>query len=166
MRCPREISNRSRLAAHYRNWRASSLFADAPGAGSLLSGLVVVEAAGRLSDRVAGGVLAALGAGVTRVVYPLSAQAGEHMGLRGDRSLEIALDKGKRIVCSEALEPEKPAGVDVLLTSRNGATHVRCFPASWFHVRRDRSIRSGRCFRGHRCRPSTSGLSRQSAHFT
>lgn len=102
----------------------------------MLGGLHVVEVAGRYSGRVAGAVLAALGADVTRITtadderdeYPLVAPDGSASAL--------ALDRNKRVLRTTAdnLQAELAAALDsadVLITS--GENTAEIFPMSNGH---------------------------------
>jgi crotonobetainyl-CoA:carnitine CoA-transferase CaiB-like acyl-CoA transferase len=96
-------------------------------AGSLLSGLQVVEYAGRISARIAGWIFAGLGAQVTRIVPADGAGLEAHMAA-DEQAVAQALDRGKRIVIAGEGSPV-PSAVGVVLTSGEGRTGRPVLPA-------------------------------------
>jgi crotonobetainyl-CoA:carnitine CoA-transferase CaiB-like acyl-CoA transferase len=96
-------------------------------AGSLLSGVRVVEYAGRVSARIAGSIFAGLGAEVTRIVPADGAGVEPHMAA-DERAVGQALDRGKRIVVAGDGSPV-PSAVDVALTSGEGRLNRSDLPA-------------------------------------
>jgi crotonobetainyl-CoA:carnitine CoA-transferase CaiB-like acyl-CoA transferase len=93
------------------------------GAGGMLEGLRVVELAGRSSARVAGALLAALGADVVRVESDFTRDAciGGLHPVVAEHAMRVSWDRNKRVITlepgdKEAFEP-LVREADVLLTS-------------------------------------------------